>query len=436
VTAAAEANVTVPPVDPIPPGHRLRGVSSLVAPDGTISAQWIKTQQEHESREALIERLLCELGPRIASRGEPIAPPSGPSRDDVLAVYPMGDPHIGMLAWGVETGADFDLAIAEDLMTRAIRDLVSRGPRSREALLINLGDFYHFDNQAQHTTGGDHTLDVDGRVAKVLVVGLRIIVTMIDALLAHHEHVRVCSKAGNHDSHTSIMLAIALAAHYRHEPRVTIPVDPQHRSYFEFGRCLIGMTHGDKAKGDPLESNMSSEAPEAWGRTRHRYWYCGHVHHSTVRELRGCRIETFRTLAARDSWHAAQGYQSGRDMHRITLHREHGEIGREVASVSWLLDSAARSPHPAEDLRAVHPAPPSMTHGHAPHLDADVSGLDYDDAPDTTATTAKIAPQPRAMSNAEAGLRTGRDESAVRQWRKRRDGATAEDYVRAHGGAV
>lgn len=336
-TSGAEVTAP-PPLDAIPAGHRVKGVSSLVAPDGSISAQWIKTSCGPESPEALLARLVAEIPatvPRVKAVPGPVSVDA-----DLMAVYPMGDPHIGMMAWKPEAGEDFDLRIAEDLTTRAVRDLVLRGPRAKHALLVNLGDFFHADNAHGHTTGGQHSLDMDGRAPKVLAAGLRIIYAAIDALLEHHERVTVDSRIGNHDGHTALMLSIALAARYENEPRVSIPQTVSHRAYHVFGRNLIGTTHGDRAKAEALGEIMAAERPEDWGRTRHRMWLCGHVHHKTVRELRGVTVETFRTLAARDSWHAAQGYISGRDMTRIVLHREHGEVGREIANVGYLLARA------------------------------------------------------------------------------------------------
>ena len=242
-----------------------------------------------------------------------------------------------MLAWAPESGADFDLAICEDLMTRAMRDLVLRGPRAKRALIVNLGDFFHSDNAHGHTTNSQHSLDIDGRHPKVLATGLRIFTTLIDSALEHHDHVTVDCRIGNHDAHTSLMLSIALAAYYRNEPRVTIPPTITQRSYHVHGACLIGTTHGDREKPDKLPGLMAAERPADWGRTRHRVWYVGHVHHRTVVEHVGCRVETFGTLAGRDSWHAAQGYLSGRDMHRITMHSAYGEIGREIVNVEALL---------------------------------------------------------------------------------------------------
>jgi hypothetical protein len=81
---------------------------------------------------------------------------------------------------------------------------------------------------------------------------------------------------------------------------------------------------------------MAADEPEKWGETKHRYWYVGHVHHQDVKEYRGGVVEYFRTLAARDAWHAGQGYRAGRDMRLIVHHREFGEIERHRADIGML----------------------------------------------------------------------------------------------------
>lgn len=328
------------PLDPLPPGHRLRGVSTLIGPDGAISGQWIKTAKDAESKEQVLERLLRDLPATVPVRAGRVPAPRAETDPDLLAIYPMGDPHIGMLAWAPESGEDFDLRICEDLMAGAIADLVTRGPRTERALLVNLGDLLHSDNAQQTTTHGTR-LDTDGRHAKVLDAGMRLITHTIDCLLGHHDLVTVDSQIGNHDEYSAIMLAIGLRAYYRNEPRVEILVNPATRHYHEFGRNLIGTVHGDKTKPDALPEIMAAEAPEAWGRTAHRVWLCGHVHHSSVKDYRGCRVETFRTLAARDAWHAGMGYIAPRDMQRLVVHRDHGETSREVCSVGHLRGKVA-----------------------------------------------------------------------------------------------
>lgn len=337
---ASDGQVPCAPVEPMPPGHRVKGVSSYVDASGQVKGQWIKTTEDTETDEELIVRLMAEMPQRVPARvGTVPAPTAAPT--DLLAVYPLGDPHVGLLSWAPESGADFDLSICEDLMTAAMRDLVLRGPRTSEALIVNLGDFLHYDNADSRTTKSGHSLDTDSRAPKVLAVALRVMVSLIDAALEHHESVTVDTRIGNHDGHTSLMLSLALGAYYRNEPRCHVPPTVSHRAYYERGRVLIGTTHGDRAKPEALPGIMAAEQPEAWGRTEHRYWLTGHIHHLTRKEHAGCVIESFRTLAARDAWHSAQGYVSGRDMQRIVYDLRHGETSREVVSVGAILARAA-----------------------------------------------------------------------------------------------
>ncbi len=322
--------------DQVPEGHIISGVSTLVSGDGNTLAQWVKTRKESESREELLLRLMRELPTQIPARESSIPKPTGSLSDDLLAVYPMGDPHIGMLSWAPETGEDFDLGKAQKVMTSAMQELVTRGPRTKQALIVNLGDFFHADNEQNRTSRSGHALDVDGRWPKVLQVGIEIMVFMIDQALKHHESVRVVNEIGNHDDHSAMFLSVVLSAYYRNEPRVEIDMSPSRFHWHRFGKNLIGITHGHNTKHGDLESIMAAERASDWGETIHRFWYCGHIHHSVKKEMRGCVIESFRTLAPRDAWAANAGYRSGRDMNRITLHREYGEVGREIVNAAYL----------------------------------------------------------------------------------------------------
>lgn len=336
---ASKGKVEAPPLDAIPSGHELQGLITQIGRDGGLRQQWIRSKPAKELPEEMIARM-CERLPTIPVRAE-IAGPTHAPASNLLAVYPLGDPHVGMLAWAEESGASFDLKIAESLLTTAARDLVRRGPDADRALIVNLGDFFHFDNQAQKTTHGQHSLDVDGRNAKVYDAGLRIFCSIIDAALSRHREVVVDNVAGNHDSNSSLWLALCLRSYYRDNSRVTIGTDPAPRHYHRFGANLIGTTHGDRGKRTEFDRDMATERAKDWGETGHRHWLVGHVHHSTVLEVKGCTIETFRTLAARDSWHAGQGYGAVRDMHRLTFHVKHGLVSREYAGLAYLREMGA-----------------------------------------------------------------------------------------------
>ena len=99
---------------------------------------------------------------------------------------------------------------------------------------------------------------------------------------------------------------------------------------------LIGATHGDTVKHEALLGVMACDQAQAWGRTSHRYWYTGHVHHQSVKEFPGVICESFLTLAAKDAYAAGHGYRAGRDMVCITQHREHGEVERHRCDIGMI----------------------------------------------------------------------------------------------------
>jgi hypothetical protein len=325
-------------VNPSIPGFNTYATSTLyrgVVGEGEnaeVVLQWVKEARD-KSKEAAEEMIkaLAEGLPKV----KPTEAKKKNYRDDVIAVYPMGDPHFGMFAWGEETGQDFDLKIAERDLCTAVARLVDTVPSCEEALIINLGDFFHADNQSGTTTKGT-VLDTDTRWSKVLRVGVKAMRQCVASALEKHKHVTVINAIGNHDAHTSQVLSIALGFVYENEPRVTINDAPTIKHYKRFGQNLFGVHHGHSIKMKDLPFQMATDKPNDWGETRYRYWFTGHIHHHSSDEFGGVVVESFRTLAPQDAWHTQQGYKSGRDMKSILFHKDFGEIERHTVSVEML----------------------------------------------------------------------------------------------------
>lgn len=325
-------------VKTVPDGYHVKGVSTYYGADGELKGQWVKSQRDQEHRlEALLEAIQQMVEP-FTALADPVPAPRG-SDDELLAVYPMGDPHLGMHAWAAETGANFDLQIAERSLVAAVDHLVELAPPAREALVISLGDFFHSDNSSHTTARSGHALDVDTRWSKVLGVGLRTMRRIIDRALTKHERVTVICEIGNHDDHSSVMLALALSQFYEREPRVTIDTSPSKFHWYRFGANLVGTTHGDTVKLVDLPGIMACDRAADWGETEHRYFYVGHVHHDRAIERPGCIVETFRTLAPKDAWHAGQGYRAGQDMKCDVLHRKWGRVNRHTVGIRQIFSA-------------------------------------------------------------------------------------------------
>src|SRR5579875_2253484 len=245
----------------------------------------------------------------------------------------------GMLAWASEVGESFDLRIAERELCECMAQLVARSPAASEAIVCNLGDFWHAQDDKQTTPKSGNKLDVDGRFGKVGQVGLAIMRTLVDCALTKHERVRVRSIPGNHDPLAALWLPLYLRAVYEREPRVIVEDGFNPYQYDAFGRVLLGWAHGDGAKLEDLGQIMAADEPEKWGAAKFRYFHVGHVHHWSQKELRGIFVETHRTLAGRDAWHHHSGYRSGRALKAVAYHRRYGLDSVAVVGIERVRDA-------------------------------------------------------------------------------------------------
>ena len=328
-----EHDLTVPVAD----GFKLARHAQYYDKEGKPTNKWViqtpDAARQEELMRAAVEAMCSEI--------KPLPPTPAPKRclDDLMSVYPFGDPHFGMYSWAAETGADFDLSIAEADLCAAVDYLVDRSPPSAHAALINLGDFFHAENMDGITTKSGNVLDMDTRFPMMIDVGVRALRRCIARMLEKHQTVEMINAPGNHDETMAFFLSVMFRNLFENEPRITVRDTPTQRHYIEHGKCLIGVVHGHRTKDGDLPGIMATEMPQAWGRTRHRYYYRGHHHHDERREYNGCIVEQFRTLAAGDAYAVGTGYLSGRDMKCIVMHKEYGEQSRFTCGIDVLRET-------------------------------------------------------------------------------------------------
>ena len=322
---------------PAPEPYTVKGVSTLYDEEGNKKIQWVKTQVD---KEAYLKQLVESLKDSFEKYDGKFKATSAKKQTDkdLLVVYPMGDPHIGMYSYAAETGDDFDVTIASKNLKKAVSNLVERSPNADTAIILNLGDYFHTDNSDNKTARSGNTLDVDTRWSRVLAIGIDVMIQCVESALNKHKKVVVKNIIGNHDDHSSMFLSIALDKFFSKEPRVEVDTLPSKFWYYKFGKILIGSTHGDMAKPINLPSIMAADKSKEWGETEFRYWYTGHIHNKQAMEFPGVVWESFRTLAAKDAWHSGMGYRSGRDMVSIIHHKNYGEVGRNIASIAMIQD--------------------------------------------------------------------------------------------------
>jgi hypothetical protein len=225
------------------------------------------------------------------------------------------------------------LKTAKKTLTDSMAQLIALAPKSKTAVILNLGDFVHADDQTNQTPASSHQLDIDGRFPKIAREAVRLHVAMIEMALQKHERVWVRCLPGNHDPTVSQMITVALDLFFENNPRVTVDDDPSDFFFLRHGQVMIAANHGHRVKPPDMPGVMASYRPKDWGATKWRYCYCGHLHHAANGEKHGATWEIFRTLAARDAYAHSHGYSSGRTLVGITHDSERGEVMRQTVSV-------------------------------------------------------------------------------------------------------
>jgi len=265
-------------------------------------------------------------------RAEPSPPPQF-ADVDLLNLVAIPDWHAGMHAWRRETGADYDLRIAGEVLRDTIGRVILRLPPAAHGVILAPGDVVHANDARNVTPRSHHQLDVDGRHLKVMEAAAAGLIHATEMMLEHHDSVDLVILGGNHDQDAALMLALALCLFFSREDRVTVHDGAGLWWVKQHGRCMIASTHGHQIKQRDMGPYIAAEWPEMWGATRHRVVLSGHVHHERTVETPGMLCEALRPITARDAY-AAGAYQSQREMTGMTFHQERGRVSRIYEAIA------------------------------------------------------------------------------------------------------
>lgn len=324
----------------LPAGHVIKGVSALVNADGEEVIKWIKTSQDAEQRDAAM-RAVVEAFKSDLPRAVPVPAPSGRNAD-LLNQYTVTDLHFGMLAWREETGADYDLKIAEQLLLDWFAAAIRQSPDASTAILCQLGDLLHHDAHESVTPAHRNVLDADSRLQKMIRIVIRTMRRIVAMLLEKHEHVHIIMSDANHDPAGGAWLREMFAAFFEDEPRVTVDTSPSTYNVFEFGQTSLFYHHGHKRKIASVDSVFVGKFREIFGRTKHSYAHMGHLHSDEMKSApTTMKVERHETLAGPDAYAANGGWLSGRSAKVITYSKRFGEVGRITLTPEMVAGAAA-----------------------------------------------------------------------------------------------
>lgn len=330
--------------DTLPEGRRVR-LSTYRGADGDITGQWDIRAFDKDDEAYLRAKLAMveDLAPL-----PPVSPFAGLHCSTALINHVvLSDCHIGGLCWAPETGADWDLKIAEHTLVETYRTMIYNSPDADHCFLTFLGDWLHYDKADPMTTLSGNILASDGRQEKMIDVAIRVARYLITEALRTHNRVTLLIAEGNHDIIGAIWLRKMFAQLYSEEPRLTVVDSPMPFYAIRLGDVFLGFHHGHmKSVGhkasraikssEELVAIFADEFAPDWGQTTKRYIHTGHLHTKVETEPRGAQVIQHPTIAVRDDYASRHGWGSLRNALGITYHEKFGETARNVVSPEML----------------------------------------------------------------------------------------------------
>ena len=312
----------------------ITGKSTLRDKDGKVVIEWTKTSKSQEDTLKALRIAIDTLKEDIIPV-EKVKKPKKFKNGNLLNQYTLTDYHLGMMSWAEETGSDWDLKIAEDILVKFFETGIATSPNANECVFAQIGDFLHWDGLDAVTPASKHVLDADTRFTKLVRVAIRVIRRVINMLLNKYQTVNVLMAEGNHDPASSVWLRELLYSLYEEEPRVKVDTNPDPYYCLVFGKVVLFYHHGHKKNFKMLDNVFVGKFKKEFGNSEFAYGHTGHLHHEKI-ESNLMVLEQHRTLASKDAYASRGGYLSGRDSKVITYHKEYGEVGRNTINIDML----------------------------------------------------------------------------------------------------
>lgn len=311
------------------------GKSTLRNADGDVLIEWTKTSLDKEQQAKAVQEAIEALKDTIIP-AEPVRRKSTQLNGKLCNQYTLTDYHLGMMAWHEESGDDWDMKIAEEMLVSWFKEAISLSPNAETAIFAQIGDFLHWDGLDAVTPTSGHVLDADSRFTKLVRVAIRVIRQIVGMLLEKYKSVHLIMAEGNHDLASSVWLRELFNMYYESEPRVTIDTNPDPYYCFVWGDVCLFYHHSHKKNIKALDSVFVAKFKEQFGKSKRTYAHTGHLHHDKVIETNLMRLEQHQTLAGADAHASRGGWMSGRSAKVITYHENHGEVHRSTINPDML----------------------------------------------------------------------------------------------------
>lgn len=269
----------------------------------------------------VIENIVKKYKPSVLNYDKKIINPNVENNMLEISIF---DLHLGKLAWGGETGENYDTKIARERFLYSIETLLKRASGFEYSrILFPVGsDFLNSDTIFNTTTKGTHQ-DEDLRWKKTFKLATELLVDGINLMKLKGVPIDVIIVPGNHDFERNYYVGSVLEAWFKDDVMVNVDNSAPVRKFYKFGKVLLGFTHGSEEKESSLPLIMATDfqSKKYWSETVFHEWHLGHQHRKktlkfnvidnknrVLSEDLGVTVRYLSSLTGTEEWHYQKGY--------------------------------------------------------------------------------------------------------------------------------
>lgn len=241
------------------------------------------TADEAELQDDILERIADRMSRVVAA---PAIQRPAQTRSDILNFVPLFDVHLGQKV------GSYGTADAVTRLQEGFRDVIDRAPAAETVIILNGGDFTEANDNSALTPQSKHPLAVDMDFDDLADVAVDLTVDLIEYAMRRSGRVIYQPLKGNHDPATAVAIRQGLRQRYRDNPR--FDMKPGHDLFtHEWEGNLIAGIHGDQKTSKPEQLTLAIAARHAaaWGMSKRRELWRGHLHKEITVNVPGMRVQ-------------------------------------------------------------------------------------------------------------------------------------------------
>lgn len=235
-----------------------------------------------------------------------------------LLEIPAIELHLGKMAWGGDTGQDYDKNIATNRFYYILEQVVNIQEQEQcDTALITIGnDFFNSDTVNATTTKGTPQTN-DLRWKKMFLLGLKLYTEFLETLRCKFNKIDVRLCSGNHDKMSSFYLYMALQQYFKSDSKINFSDNYKDYQCYQFGKCAIFFGHGDSNLKRIIQS-IPAEFYKEWGSSIFRELHLGHLHKEVVvDDQSGMITRRIGSPTGTDQWHYEERFIGSTQKHQV-----------------------------------------------------------------------------------------------------------------------